>query len=291
MKTQEQIRIKTPGKINPYLHVLARRPDGYHDLAMAMAPITLYDSLLIDCSLPEGLVFESAGRPLPVEPGENLVHRAAKLFTRATGRPRGLRIRLEKRIPSGAGLGGGSGNAAGTLMALNHLCGEPLSPGELRAMALELGSDVPFFLDPRPSLARGRGEGLTALADFPRLWLVVVKPGFAMATGEAYGLVRPRPGRPLPRLGATVESVAAALENDFEAPLIEHQPELGLLKSRLLGLGAAGVLLCGSGSAMFGLFSDAALRGRAAEALAENDSWEVLPCETVNSHSYLPAPE
>ena len=293
-ETQGTLRTRNPAKITPWLHVLARRPDGYHDVRLCLAPVSLYDTLVFgpieeaapgtDCQL-ELIGAEPIG-PL----GENLVMRAARAFQQALGEPFPWRIRLEKAIPAGAGLGGGSGNAAATLLALNHLAGSPLSRARLAELALGLGSDVTFFLDPRPVLGEGRGERLRPLPSFPAPPVLIVKPPLSIATALAYGRVTPRL-RPapeeLPRLDS-LEALLPLLANDFETPLFLDHPELAAIKARLLALGAAGALLSGSGSALFGLFRDAAARDRAARAIQDEGRWRAWPCAVLPRHDYGP---
>lgn len=285
---QEAHGIQTPAKITPFLHVLARRPDGFHEVRLGLVPVSLYDSIAIEIAPGRGIALEVDG-PEPLGPPEdNLVHRAARAFQRASGTLPGLRLHLRKHIPAGAGLGGGSGNAAGTLVALNTIAGRPLSGERLAALALGLGADVPFFLAPRPSLAEGRGERLQPLEGFPELPVLIVKPPFAVSTAAAYRAVRPRPR---PASAGRLDSLAAvvgALHNDFEAPLFGHYPELAAIKRRLLEAGAAGALLSGSGSALFGVFADAPARDRALRALSAEPSWRVWPCATLARHDYLP---
>lgn len=280
------MRTKTPSKVTTLLRVLAKRADGYHEIAIGLVPVSLFDELIFSPG-PPGVTLEVEGcQPLgPVS--ENLVHRAALAFAAATGSALALHIHLKKNIPTGAGLGGGSGNAAGTLVTLNAMAGGPLAPGGLAALALKLGSDVPFFLEPRPALAGGRGERLQPMAGFPHLALLIVYPGFPVSTAEAYGAVRPNPApRPAPCWGSLGE-VVAGLENDFEPPLLEKFPELERVKRALLGAGAAGALLSGSGSAVFGLFATAAARDAAAETLSGVPDWRLLACHTLSAHRYL----
>jgi 4-diphosphocytidyl-2-C-methyl-D-erythritol kinase len=285
-------RLRTPAKVSLSLQVFDLRKDGYHGVRLVLVPVSLYDTLRMQHApgIPLSLEVDSAEDLGAVE--NNLVWRAACRFEEASGVALQGKIRLTKRIPSGAGLGGGSGNAAGTLVALNALHGFPLSPPALLAAAAALGSDVPFFVAPRPSVCEGRGEVLSPLAAVPPLALLVAKPRFSIATGAAYrALAESRAGRPapvpapLPDL-TTVDAVAAALHNDFEPVLDGRYPELAELRAQLSAAGALGAVLTGSGSAVFGVFRGAPQRDRAAERLGRDGRWTLLPCETLAGHSY-----
>jgi 4-diphosphocytidyl-2-C-methyl-D-erythritol kinase len=284
-KKQGALQYRTPAKLTLVLKVLGRRADGFHDVKLALVPVSIYDFIIF---LPgeTNVRLEVFGPEDLGPPENNLVYRAAMAYQEAAGVPvRGI-LRLIKHIPSGAGLGGGSGNAAATLVALDRLHGHRLGAVRLREIALGLGSDVPFFLEPRPQWAEGRGERLTPLPDLPRLHLIVVKPAFPISTAEAYGQVRPRERRAgVPEL-TTPGQVLRAMENDFEAALFPRYPELARIKTRLLEAGALGALLSGTGSALFGVFADAAQRDAAALRLRGQPGWAVHPCESLASHDY-----
>ncbi|MBI4082765.1 MAG: 4-(cytidine 5'-diphospho)-2-C-methyl-D-erythritol kinase [Candidatus Lambdaproteobacteria bacterium] len=275
--------------MTPLLRVLGRRTDGYHDVRVALVPISLFDQLQFARAEGFRLLVEGGEALGPIE--ENLVARAVRMFEADTLRPVRYEIRLTKRIPAGAGLGGGSGNAAGTLLTLNELHGRPLPPPRLRQIAGALGSDVPFFLDPRPAWATGRGDVLAPMAAFPALRLLIVKPPLSIATAQAYRWVRPLGADAGAAPLATLAQVLAALENTFETALFPRFPELAAVRARLLAEGAAGALLSGSGSALFGVFAEEAARDRAAERLrAAEPDWQVLACDTLHAHRYAPEP-
>ncbi len=255
---------------------------------MTLVPISIYDELEFRVSTVGGIsLVVDAPEPLGA-PEDNLAYRAAAAFQERARLTLALQIHLRKRIPAGAGLGGGSGNAAGTLLALNAMHGHPLQNAELDQLALQLGADVPFFLNPVPSHATGRGERLSPLSAFPRLALVVVKPPLSISTRAAYeGVTRFSTNRAAPPL-ATLPQVLGAMENQFEASLFKAHPHLAEVKRRLLEAGAAGALLSGSGAALFGVFEDEAARDDAAAGLARESSWQVFSCETLTRHTYLP---
>lgn len=287
-KKQAVFRINTPAKVTPYLRILARRADGFHDVRIVLVAVSLFDGLEFRPQAAPGLELQvESAEPLG-RPEDNLVYRAATGFQEVAGVELALRVVLRKHIPSGAGLGGGSGNAAGTLRVLNALHGHPLAPSRLASLAAGLGADVPFFLDPVSSLAEGRGERLRPLPPFPPVPLLVLKPPFAVSTAEAYARTIPDNGeRPLPPFGTPAE-VQAGLHNDFEATLLPAHPQLAEAKAALLAAGAEGALLTGSGSALFGVFQDRAARDAAAHKLRESGTWQVLPCEPLAAHTYLP---
>ena len=258
---------QSPCKVNLLLNILGKRPDGFHELETVMQPVNLFDrisfgrfkgSLNLTCSDPT----------LPVD-RTNLVHRAATAFLEAAGAKDGVAIHLEKRIPMAAGLGGGSGNAATTLLGLNELFGAPLSAERLHEIAASIGSDVPFFLQSGPAIATGRGEKIQALGAFPALKgtaCLLIHPGFGVATAWAYqNLARfpealhGRQGRAeeLVRLLNTFDLPTAAGEffNSLEVPVLEKYPVLEIYQAFLREHGAAVALMSGSGSTTFGIFS------------------------------------
>ena len=181
------LELQSPCKVNLLLNILGKRPDGYHELETVMQPVALHDRIVFQR---EGIDLQltCSDSALPTD-STNLVHRAAAAFLTVTGLKEGVRIHLEKKIPMAAGLGGGSGNAATTLLGLNRLFDQPLTEASLHAIAASLGSDIPFFLQSGPALATGRGETIAPLAPFPALkgaGLLLLQPGFGIATAWAY---------------------------------------------------------------------------------------------------------
>ncbi len=178
---------KSPCKVNLLLNILGRRADGYHELETVLHPVNLCDDLSFARGA-AGVELSCSDANLPVD-AQNLVHRAATAFLQAAKINEGVTIHLEKKIPLAAGLGGGSGNAATTLLALNELFGQPLAAAKLNELAASLGSDVPFFLQDRPALATGRGEKIQPLDAFPALRgraFLLIHPGFGISTAWAY---------------------------------------------------------------------------------------------------------
>lgn len=261
---------QSPGKINLLLNILGRRPDGYHDLETLFFPVPVHDQLTFESTGPgSGLQLTCSHPGLPIDES-NLVYRAARRFLDAAATDAGFRIHLEKRLPLAAGLGGGSANAAHTLLALNELLGQPLVQSQLDALAAGLGSDVNFFLQERPALATGRGEQVEPVGPFPclsgaGLWLY--HPGFGISTAWAYRELAHHPGALAGRPGRARElvdllragdrpAVGQALYNSLEAPALRKFPVLALYQEFLRAQGAFGALMSGSGSTTFALFPD-----------------------------------
>lgn len=248
-------RRAAPAKINLGLHVLRRRTDGFHDVETVLLSIGWHDVLSVAPS--EAFRFTCSDPSLPTDE-RNLCVRAARALAAWAGvEPHGD-LHLEKRIPHGAGLGGGSSDAARTLRLLADRWDLAPSPGDLHTMAAALGSDVPFFLHDDAMLATGRGEVLQPLDYALPYDLVVVMPPVTVGTAEAYGLVRPD-DRNRPDLAAVVRSNdlerwRRELVNDFEAPILARYPEIRQAKQVLRDAGAGYAALSGSGAAMFGVF-------------------------------------
>ncbi len=267
----------SPCKVNLLLNILGHRPDGFHELETVMHPVSVCDRLTFERG-GRGVELSCSDANLPVD-SKNLVHRAATAFRAAAKIANGVRIRLEKRIPLAAGLGGGSGNAAATLLGLNECFGNPLAAPVLETLAAALGSDVPFFLHQRPALATGRGEKIQPLENFPALggkaWLLI-HPGFGISTPWAYRnlahfpeALNGKPGRAqkLVSLLQHGELPAAAGEvyNSLEAPAFDKFPVLALYQEFLRAHGALAARMSGSGSATFAIVESVA----AGEALVE----------------------
>jgi 4-diphosphocytidyl-2-C-methyl-D-erythritol kinase len=256
------IKIFAYAKINLTLSVLNKRPDGYHEVEMVMQSIALYDTLQIR-SQEEGISLAVAGADLPLDE-RNLVWRAASLLQAKAGIKSGVHIHLAKRIPVAAGLGGGSADAAAALRALNMFWRLGLSQAEMMDLGVALGSDVPFCIMGGTALARGRGELLTPLLPGPKLGLVLVKPSFSVSTAQTYAAYTgsPEQWRPDSKTMADalsrgdVSAIARNLTNDLESVTAVKNPEVRQIKDRLLAAGALGVLMCGSGPAVFGLTGD-----------------------------------
>lgn len=251
------IQFRTPAKINPYLRVLGKRPDGYHDLQTVMLAIALTDEITLThcdddraetkltCSVPE----------LPTD-SRNLMWRAAEAVRAAAGLKGAITLHLEKRIPWGGGLGGGSGNAAGVLWALNRLLGLGMSLDALSALAAQLGSDVPFFLHGAAAVCEGRGERVQPFFVSRSIPLVLLFPDFTCSTGAVYqncrvGLTKPlgydKLSKVFGHFGASASDVSA-LQNDLEGAALTCHEKLAHLYSSTVDVAGATRLLTGSGS-------------------------------------------
>jgi 4-diphosphocytidyl-2-C-methyl-D-erythritol kinase len=256
---------KSPCKVNLLLNILGKRPDGFHELETVMHPVRVFDELSF-ARVTRGLHLTCSDPSLPADAG-NLVHRAATAFLHRTEIRDGVRIHLEKKIPLAAGLGGGSGNAATTLLGLNELFGKPLSTQALHQIAATLGSDIPFFLQSKPALATGRGELVQSQEFFPALQdaaILLIHPGFGISTAWAYQALARFPsalngtsgrGRKLISLLQTTDLQSAGKEfyNSLEAPALEKYPLLAMFQEFLRANGAVATLMSGSGSTTFAL--------------------------------------
>jgi 4-diphosphocytidyl-2-C-methyl-D-erythritol kinase len=274
--------LQPSAKINLTLHVGPRRRDGYHDVRTLLQSVTLHDTLTVSARRgPFGLACRTPGVPAD---RTNLVWRAAEVLWTALGRegePRDAHIKIEKAIPSQAGLGGGSADAAAALSGLNALWGARLPRRELMRLGATLGSDVPFFLQGGTALGVGRGQELYPVDDVGRMGVVIIKPSFGVATADAYGwLDADRAALGGRRNGdiAGPAGVAAALSNDLMGPVARRHPAIDEIVQACLGCGALGAQMTGSGSAVFGLFAESAA-AKAARQLKRSD-WLVIVART-----------
>ncbi len=294
-----QLTIAAPAKINLVLRVVGLRPDGYHDLVMVMEKLALADELSLT-TIPSGIELSIDGqRDQGMEAEKNLAWRAAALFKKTTGDERGVRIALTKRVPVAAGLGGGSSDAAAVLVGLNRLWERELRSRELAEMGVKLGADVPFFCYDSSALVEGIGDRVTPIANIPKLFVLLINPGFAVPTPWVYqewdkqqvqgtrckvqekqvlGLtLRGGDAKP-PRLFEAFQDVTAHLANDLEPVTVAAYPQVSAIKKYLLDAGAEGALMSGSGPTVFGLFSSKEARDRAAAGVTNKD-WKVFATE------------
>ena len=270
---------KAPAKINLFLRVLRKRADGYHDIVSLMQKITLYDELIFS-PLPMGIILNCLGSDLPTSE-DNLVFRAAQSIFAYADYPYGVEIKLTKKIPLAAGLGGGSSDAATTLIALNKICSLNLKKNELMKLGAKIGADVPFFVFGNNALASGIGDKLKALQDLPKINLVLIKPQFELSTKMVYEnlnlrLTRGKNNYSIPRF-LKMSDIIRELHNDLESVSLEMHPELADLKKMLLRHGALGALMSGSGPTVFGIFRD----GKEAKNILEVIKKEVSDSCTV----------
>jgi 4-diphosphocytidyl-2-C-methyl-D-erythritol kinase len=275
------MRLRTNAKTNLLLRVLGRRPDGYHEIETIFHTVNLADTVSISPMTGDDIeVAMHAGRATNYElppAAENLVSMAArKLIETGVGRTHGVRIEIDKHIPIGAGLGGGSSNAAGVLEALNEMWGLELDSGALAELAVDIGADVPYCLTGGTALATGRGEKTTALPAPATLWFVLGLSNEPLMTREVYeefdtrndpADVRSAPMSLAIGLG-DVTAIAALVHNDLERPAFRLRPQLAELKEAMLDAGALGAVMSGSGPTIVGLARDLE-HATAIEAAAE----------------------
>ncbi len=244
-------------KINLGLDVLRRREDGYHDLETVMFPVEgLYDIVEVSRGDLRGAEFQSEGLVIDCPDEKNLCLKAFRLMNERYGVD-GVKIRLDKRVPFGAGLGGGSSDATAVILALNELFALGLEEQTLIDLAAELGSDTAFFVRNTPQLCEGRGEVMTPIdVDLKGLWLVMVKPDEGVSTKEAYsGVVPAVPETPLvERMTLPVWCWQGVVTNDFEESVFALHPVIAEVKEQLLRAGALYASMSGSGSTVFALF-------------------------------------
>lgn len=247
-------------KINLGLDVLRRRGDGYHELSTVMFPVRgLYDEVEVTRTAEPGVRFRNEGLAVDCAPGENICLKAFRLMQERYGVD-GVEIRLDKRVPFGAGLGGGSSDGTAVLLAIDTLFGLRLAEAELISLAAELGSDTAFFVRNTPQLCSGRGEVMEPCPiDLAGMTLVILKPAEGVSTREAYAGVRPHvPAVPLAeRLRLPVAAWQGVVTNDFEPHIFAAHPAIRDARDRLLAAGAVYASMSGSGSAVFGLFDGA----------------------------------
>lgn len=287
--------VRARAKINLALDVGPLRADSFHGIRTVLQTISLADRLAFTRAEPSGVRITCDEQMVPT--GENnLVARAAEAFADCANVDFGLNVHITKRIPIEAGLGGGSSDAAATLLALNRLSVNPLSTDELVAIAGEIGSDVAFFLIGGAAYATGRGEQVTALPDLPPMPIVLVRGDHGSPTAAAYELLDRCEGRETgnsaDRLAETItigitaaEELAPLLGNDFDRPLSATHPEIERITARLLELGALRAMLCGSGSAVFGLYTSSHNARRAAHELQAEGFWATFAFTVPRSYS------
>ncbi|UFS68866.1 4-(cytidine 5'-diphospho)-2-C-methyl-D-erythritol kinase [Geomonas sp. RF6] len=282
-KAKKKLQLKAPAKVNYRLDVLRRREDGYHDLRMVMQRVNLCDDVEIALTETPGIrvVCNTPGAP----DGEgNIAWRAANALLALSPWKGGIDISITKKIPIGAGLGGGSSDAATVLMGVNELLDLSLSEERLREIGVKLGADVPFFIFKKTAIAEGIGDRLTALEGMPKLWVVLVNPGIHISTGWVYQSLRltgEKVAANIPRLYGGVGDVCAILSNDLEQVSFERYPALPALKEELLTVGAAGSLMSGSGSTVFALFEEEKTAKAAAAEIGKRHGWLSVAVETL----------
>jgi len=285
------LRARSFAKLNLVLSVLGRRTDGYHDIQTIFQSIDLCDELEFRASSRLELHCEN----LPdIRNEDNLVWKAALLLASTISEKRGASITLRKKIPEGAGLGGGSSNAAVTLLGLCRFWGVAVPDSDLFSLASRLGSDVPFFLSGGTALGTGRGESIQPLPDTPSRYLVVIFPGIRVSTAEAYrslnlGLTSSTEDHRIQHFcGQVISGTYSPTEifNDFEVSILPAHPPVLEAKDFLKARGAIASMLSGSGSSVFGFFSDEESAFAAARGVAR-EAWRVFPAKTLSRAEYF----
>lgn len=286
------VKFPSFAKINWFLRVLGKRPDGYHEVVTVLQTISLHDELTIQLSENGSLEITCDDPAVPAD-NSNLVIKAASFLSESRQDRFGAQIHLRKRIPAQGGLGGASSNAAVTLLAINQL----LKGGHITDTA-GLGADVPFFLYGGRCAATGIGADLTPLPDGPKQHLIVVTPNARVSTKDAYASLNAASLTTFESdsiLSSSLADLNSAdsrqwpLRNDFERVIFEIEPEIERVKTALLGAGAWGALLAGSGSSVFGVFDGEAERNRGLEDLRCEAGWRVNACETISRDEYVRA--
>jgi len=271
------MKVTSPAKVNLHLRVIRKRPDGYHDIATLMQKIDLRDTMEFAPGK-EGIVIKCPGFP-QLENEDNIVHRAVKALFFETGCKNGVEIILRKVIPLGAGLGGGSSNAATALVTLNDMLGLSLPKENLMRIGARLGADIPFFIYGDRAWAFGIGDRLEPAENLPPLWFVLVNPRFELSTRRVYEglnlrLTNPIINYSIPRF-STITNVVEGLHNDLEKVSLVLYPALKELKDKLIGVGALGALMSGSGPTVYGVFEREDKALQAADILKKNKNWFV----------------
>ena len=285
----KSVRLPAFAKINPCLHIIGKRPDGYHELRTIFQTISLHDTLELSLVPEAGIFLESSDPELPID-ATNLVWRAIEAIGRELELPGGVRARLDKKIPVARGLGGGSSDAAAALIGVLRLTKKNLPLAKLIEIAASLGADVPFFLFGGRAMAVNRGDEIYPLPDEPKRSIVVVSPGgIGVSTKDAYEwvsaeLTKGQEPHKLFRFCALCWSrQGSRLSNDFESPVFRRHSRLEEIRAGLLKRGAVDAALAGSGSAVFGIFRNPAQARRSAREFPEDS---VFVVETISRLKY-----
>jgi len=290
----ESLVLESPAKVNLRLEILGKREDGYHELKTIFQKISLHDTLYFSLKKGRGISIKVDHPDLPVRK-TNLIHRAAQSVLKRSSYRGGVAVEIEKRIPLGAGLGGGSSNAATTLKALNQLLEMKLSRKDLMELGLEIGADVPFFFLNGAALASGIGERLNRIK-VPDLWFVLIYPNFEVSSRWAYqnfdslrkakGLTNQQLHISLDKFLKTPKGVSQILLNHLETVVSEQYPQIDVMKKMLFSAGAMGALMSGSGPTVFGIFPEERIATKAyeeIEKLASKRGWAVFKAHSIAS--------
>jgi 4-diphosphocytidyl-2-C-methyl-D-erythritol kinase len=284
------MRVKSYAKINWALDVLFKREDGFHELRTIYQTVSLHDTLTFTKTDGAIEIICSDAR-VPTDE-TNLVYKAAQALREATGTKAGARIEIEKRIPVAAGMGGGSSNAAATLLGLQKLWQVEMNDRTLTGIAARLGSDVPLFLTGGTLLGIGRGEEVYPLAEVECNDLLLVNPGIAVSTAQAYQKLSRLTRQESPRIipfaffaAKDIHRLPLSAQNDFEAVVLVEHPEIAEVKHSLIELGAQHALMSGSGATVFAVFDNLETSERARDAMRAKGYWSTC-AKTINRDEY-----
>lgn len=293
----QSLSLPSFAKINWSLRILGKRPDNFHEIRTTLQTISLHDSLGFELSESGEVALTCSDAEIPSD-DRNLVVRAAHALQDRYSIGKGVRIQLEKSIPTAAGLGGGSSNAAVALLALARLWRIDANADDLIAIAAGIGADVPYFLFGGSMLGTGTGTTLSALPDSGAHHLIIIAPNASVATRDAYASLQAAP-----LTSDTSEFILSSSQNgvfsddsppwlrndfanDFESVIFDIYPEIGRAKDLLLAAGARAALMTGSGSSVFGVFADQKSQQQALEKIQCEAGWRIFPCVTVSRNEY-----
>lgn len=277
------LTLSAPAKINYLLDVTGKRPDGYHDLRMIMQRVDLCDEITLTLTSTSGINVTCSSKGTPDGP-DNIAWKAARALFDPSESGAGVNIDIVKNIPVAAGLGGGSSDAASVLMGMNELLQLGLTDQQLMKIGCRLGADVPFFIFKRTALAEGVGDKLTPLPVMPKCWILLVNPGVHVSTAWVYQSLRLTSRgelNKLPKFFESVEDVVSILSNDLESVTIPAFPVIAEIKARLMGLGAAGSMMSGSGPTVFGIFKSFDSAEVARREITMGTNWFAVTVETL----------
>jgi len=283
----ETFLFDSPAKVNLILDILRKRDDGYHELRTLLQKISLHDTLRFTLKEEKGITVTTGHPSLPTG-RENLVYRAARFILTRSNFRGGVHIDIEKRIPIGAGLGGGSSNAATTLMALNRILKLNLPKKELMGMGLAIGADVPFFFMRDAAIATGIGERLRRI-ELPKLWYVLIYPNFEVSARWAYQnfkLTKRQFDYRIQEFLGTPRKISSILRNDLETVVSRQYPQIEVMKKTLGSAGALAALMTGSGPTVFGLFpgeGGASKAYKKVKRMVKREDWIVLKAHSISA--------
>ena len=283
---EDSISVKalSHAKINLFLRVIGKRTDGYHELVTLLCLISLCDTISLKFGIDN--ISISCDDPNVPDDYTNLAYKAAAVFFKAFSYEKGVDIFIEKKIPVGAGLGGGSSNAATVLCALNRFFSYPFSRDYLMSLGLSIGADVPFFIFGQPALATGIGEKLQFFKGLDKFYVLIIFPGFSISTSMVYknfnlGLTKSKKKNINNFVNIKKFDGKSHVVNDLETVTLSNFPEVLRAKRVLVDNGAIGVLMSGSGSSVFGLYSDLKNAMRAKKTIPKTKNWRIFIAEML----------